>query len=141
MTATRNEQATHSRYGANGADGAGPAALRNGARPALEGEIHDLVRRNVAPLKALERETATDPACAPVSDLTRRVSGTSLEEIDRVIRELNGIREMLRGEGERVTREIAGYASLNHAAITSMRVIADSLAEWKNGAQIHHVPR
>jgi hypothetical protein len=39
---------------------------------------------------------------------------------------------MLRGEGERVGREIAGYASLSHAAMTAMKVIADSLTNWKN---------
>jgi hypothetical protein len=35
-----------------------------------------------------------------------------------------------------VTREVSGFASLNHAAITSMRVIADSLAQWKSGAVV-----
>ena len=39
---------------------------------------------------------------------------------------------MLRSEGERVQREIAGYASLSQAAMTSMKIIADSLAQWKS---------
>jgi len=43
------------------------------------------------------------------------------------------VRDMLRNEGERVTREIAGYASLSHAAMTAMRVIGDSLKQWKDG--------
>jgi hypothetical protein len=38
---------------------------------------------------------------------------------------------MLRSEGERVGREIAGYASLSHAAMTAMKVIGDSLMQWK----------
>jgi hypothetical protein len=38
---------------------------------------------------------------------------------------------MLRNEGERVSREIAGYASLTHASMTAMTVIADSLKQWK----------
>jgi hypothetical protein len=42
------------------------------------------------------------------------------------------VREMLRSEGERVGREIAGYASLSHAAMTAMKVIGDSLTSWKN---------
>jgi hypothetical protein len=45
---------------------------------------------------------------------------------------------MLRNEGDRVTREISGFASLNHAAITSMKIIADSLTQWRNGARIEH---
>ena len=60
-----------------------------------------------------------------------------MEEIDRVILELQGVRDMLRQEGERVTREVSGFASLNHAANTAMKVIGDSLAQWKNGAQLH----
>jgi hypothetical protein len=64
-----------------------------------------------------------------------------MEQIDRVILELQGVREMLRSEGERVTREIAGFASLNHAAMTAMRVVAESLAQWKNGAQVSPGPR
>ena len=60
-----------------------------------------------------------------------------MEEIDRVILELQGVRDLLRREGERVTREVAGFASLSHVAITSMKVIADSLQQWKNGAQLH----
>ena len=67
-----------------------------------------------------------------MNGLVRRVSGASMEEIDRVILELQGVREMLRNEGERVSREVAGYASLNHASLTAMRVIADSLAQWKS---------
>ena len=38
----------------------------------------------------------------------------------------------VRSEGERVGREIAGYASLSHAAMTAMKVIGDSLINWKN---------
>jgi hypothetical protein len=38
---------------------------------------------------------------------------------------------MLRHEGERVQREINSYASLSQATMTSMKIIADSLAHWK----------
>jgi hypothetical protein len=54
-----------------------------------------------------------------------------MEEIDRVILELQSVRDMLRKEGDRVSREVAGYASLSHAAMTAMTVIADSLTQWK----------
>jgi hypothetical protein len=43
------------------------------------------------------------------------------------------MRDLLRSEGERLAREIAGYASLSHAAATPMKVIADSLTQWRNG--------
>ena len=64
----------------------------------------------------------------------------SVEEIDRVILELQGVREMLRSEGERVSREIAGYASLSHAAMTAMKVIGDSLTQWKSAPNNYNRP-
>ena len=104
------------------------------AATAFEGEIREFVRRDVAFLR--RQRSDTDQASEPVSDslnvLIRRVSGASMEEIDRVILELQGVRDMLRTEGERVSREIAGYASLSHAAMTAMKVIGDSLMQWKS---------
>ena len=103
----------------------------------FEGEIREFVRRDVASLRR-QRDDA-EPASESVSDnlnaLIRRVSGASMEEIDRVILELQGVRDMLRSEGERVSREIAGYASLSHASMTAMKVIADSLKQWKDAPQ------
>ena len=107
------------------------------AAATFEGEIREFVRRDVAFLRRQRPES--EPPSEPVSDnlngLIRRVSGASMEEIDRVILELQGVREMLRNEGERVGREIAGYASLSHAAMTAMKVIGDSLTQWKNGSR------
>jgi hypothetical protein len=100
---------------------------------AAEGEIREFVRRDVAFLRRpREAEPAADPVTDNLNSLIRRVSGASMEEIDRVIFELQGVRDMLRGEGERVSREIAGYASLSHAAMTAMKVIGDSLTQWKS---------
>ena len=103
------------------------------AAAAAEGEIREFVRRDVAFLRRhREAEPAADPVTDNLNSLIRRVSGASMEEVDRVILELQGVRDMLRGEGERVSREIAGYASLSHAAMTAMRVIGDSLTQWKS---------
>jgi hypothetical protein len=114
-----------------------PEKLNNAdqvAATAFEGEIREFVRRDVTFFR--RQRSDAEPASEPVTDnlnvLIRRVSGASMEEIDRVILELQGVREMLRNEGERVSREIAGYASLSHAAMTAMKVIGDSLAQWKN---------
>ena len=53
---------------------------------------------------------------------------------------IQGVREMLRSEGERVSREIAGYASLSHAAMTAMKVIGDSLTQWKSAPNNYSRP-
>ena len=76
-------------------------------------------------------ESANSPQVEELNTVVRRIAGDSMEEIDRVIRALEDVRDMMRKEGERVSREIAGYASLSHAASTAMRVIADSLKQWK----------
>jgi len=135
MTAIKSERPATPRLAGNG------VAETNGAADvgSFEGEIREFIRRDVAPLRRSRTEPATagDPAADQVNTLIGRVASASMEEIDRVILEMQGIREMLRQEGERVTREISGYASLSHAAMTSMRVIADSLTQWKNGAAIN----
>ncbi|HZT26293.1 MAG TPA: hypothetical protein VFA57_11370 [Pseudolabrys sp.] len=108
--------------------------ISQAAANAVEGEIREFVRRDVAFLRRQRNEPdVSDPVTENLSSLIRRVSGASMEEIDRVILELQGVRDMLRGEGERVGREIAGYASLSHAAMTAMKVIGDSLKQWKEG--------
>lgn len=103
------------------------------AANAVEGEIREFVRRDVTALRRprAEIDTAGDPVADNLNALIRRVSGASMEEIDRVILELQSVRDMLRDEGDRVSREVAGYASLSHAAMTAMSVIADSLTQWK----------
>ena len=103
------------------------------AAATAEGEIREFVRRDVAFLRRQrsEAEPGADPVADNLNALIRRVSGASMEEIDRVILELQSVRDMLRIEGDRVSREIAGYASLSHAAMTAMKVIGDSLTQWK----------
>jgi hypothetical protein len=100
----------------------------------VEGEIREFVRRDLSVQlrQRSEANAANSPAAENLNALIQRVAGDSMEEIDRVIRELESVREMLRNEGERVSREVAGYASLSHAATTAMKVIADSVKQWKD---------
>jgi hypothetical protein len=113
--------------------------INQAAVTAFEGEIREFVRRDLRKPRqdngsALElAEPAGEPVSENLNSLIRRVSGASMEEIDRVILELQAVRDMLRSEGDRVTREISSYASLSHAATTSMKVIADSLTQWRSG--------
>ncbi|MBI1202098.1 MAG: hypothetical protein GC182_06260 [Rhodopseudomonas sp.] len=107
------------------------------AANAFEGEIREFVRRDVTAVRRPRSDSEmTENAGQPVvadnlNALIGRVSEASMAEIERVIQELQGVRDMLRQEGERVTREVAGYASLSHAARTAMSVIGDSLTQWK----------
>ena len=102
----------------------------------FEGEIREFVRKDVAPWrKRPERaEAAAETQTENVSMLVQRVAGASMSEIDNVIEELRGMREFLRSEGERVQREIAGYATVSQTAAASMKVIAESMSQWRSAS-------
>ena len=96
----------------------------------VEGEIREFVRRDAA---AFRRQPASDSelVASNISSLLQRVSGSSVQEIDRVICELQALRETLHSEGARVQREIVEYASLSQAAMQSTKILAESLTHWK----------
>ena len=108
----------------------------------VEAGIRDFVRNDIAYLR---RPAVTSPETAPldasaeatvnnVNSLIQRVAGTSLAEIEKLILELESLRDLLHAEGQRVQREISGYAQLSQAAMKSTRMIADNVAQWKRAA-------
>ena len=82
-----------------------------------------------APLDASAEATVNN-----VNSLIQRVAGTSLAEIEKLISELESLRDLLHAEGQRVQREISGYAQLSQAAMKSTRMIADNVTQWKRAA-------
>src|SRR6266568_8027640 len=97
----------------------------------FEGEIREFIRRDVAPWRKRSPESTTEAPADNVNHLVQRVAGASMSEIDNVIIELQNVREVLRKEGERVQREISGYANLSQAAMASMKIIAESMVQWR----------
>jgi hypothetical protein len=108
------------------------AAAATAAVEQVEGEIRAFVRRDVSAFRRQQAESGGDTAVDNVGSVIERVARASIVEIDRVMTELANVRDMLRGEGERVQREISGYASLSQTAMTSMKIIGDSLVQWKS---------
>ena len=110
----------------------------------VEAGIRDFVRNDVAYLRrpapnvAGSNEAAIEPsseaAVNNVNSLIQRVAGTSLAEIEHLISELESLRDLLHAEGQRVQREISGYAQLSQAAMKSTRMIADNVTQWKRAA-------
>ena len=78
-------------------------------------------------------DAPAEPASATehLDVMIRRIAMDSMTEIGRVIRDLENVSDMLRNEGERISREVNGYASLNHAATATMKVITESVKQWK----------
>jgi hypothetical protein len=96
---------------------------------AVEGEIREFVRRDVA---SQRRQPDEGKAVADnISSLLQRVSVNSVQEIDRLISDLQVLRNRLHEEGERVQREIVEYATLSQAAMQSTKIISESLSHWK----------
>jgi hypothetical protein len=107
----------------------------------VEAGIREFVRNDVAYLRRpgqtppLGESAESDATVKNVNSLIQRVAGTSLGEIENLISELESLRDLLHAEGQRVQREIAGYAHLSHAAMKSTRIIAENLAQWKSAAE------
>src|ERR1700681_543028 len=108
----------------------------------VEAGIRDFVRNDIAYLR---RPAVTSPETAPlepnteatvnnVNSLIQRVAGTSLAEIEKLISELESLRDLLHAEGQRVQSGISGYAQLSQAAMKSTRMISDNVNQWKRAA-------
>jgi hypothetical protein len=108
----------------------------------VEAGIRDFVRNDIAYLRRPMAVNATEATLDPnaeatvnnVNSLIQRVAGTSLSEIENLISELEALRDVLHAEGQRVQREISGYAQLSQAAMKSTRMIADNVQQWKRAA-------
>ena len=107
----------------------------------VEAGIRDFVRNDIAYLRrpavaadAAPLDTNAEATVNNVNSLIQRVAGTSLAEIEKLISELESLRDLLHAEGQRVQREISGYAQLSQAAMKSTRMIADNVTQWKRAA-------
>jgi hypothetical protein len=114
----------------------------------VEAGIRDFVRNDVAYLRRpgpgtpgtpgtteSPLESSTEATVSNVNSLIQRVAGASLAEIETLISELESLRDLLHAEGQRVQREISGYAQLSQAAMKSTRMIADNVMQWKRTAE------
>lgn len=115
----------------------------------VEAGIRDFVRNDVAylrrpaagtpaadvPAATVDTAANADATVSNVNSLIQRVAGTSLAEIENLVTELESLRDLLHSEGQRVQREIAGYAQLSQAAMKSTRMISDNVAQWKKAAE------
>jgi hypothetical protein len=108
----------------------------------VEAGIRDFVRNDIAYLRrpavtsteTVPLDATADATVNNVNSLIQRVAGTSLAEIEKLISELESLRDLLHAEGQRVQREISGYAQLSQAAMKSTRMIADNVTQWKLAA-------
>src|SRR5205823_4967564 len=70
----------------------------------VEGEIREFVRRDVVGIRR-QPESDSELVANNINQLLGRVAGTSVQEIDRLITELQTLRDTLQSEAARVQRE------------------------------------
>jgi len=87
----------------------------------VEGEVCDLSHPEVS------TQAETDTEIAP---LIQQVGATSIAEIDRLIAELQEVRNYLQAEGERVEREMVHYTNLTQMASFTAKLIFDAISQW-----------
>jgi hypothetical protein len=115
----------------NAAPSRAPKLDEDNAPSEFEGEIREFIRRDVSHLRRPQTESS-EQAVTNINSLLDRVSGSSVTEIDRLIADLRSVRDFLHSEGERVQREIHSYAQLSTVAMTSVKIIAESMGQWKS---------
>jgi hypothetical protein len=67
----------------------------------LEENLSALIRRDIPPSRYRDGGAIADPTSGQLNGLLQQVADASIDEIDRIILELQGVRDMLRSEGER----------------------------------------
>jgi hypothetical protein len=85
--------------------------------------------------KRQESPPSPESIVGHASSVMQRVAVTSVAEIDSLISELERLRDFLRQESVRIQREIEGYARLSEEATKSTKIIAESVAQWKNALE------
>ena len=113
-----------------------PVNFDQAIEAAIEAEIREFVHRDGASLRRTS-ETDCELLANRIETLLQRVAGTSVQEIDGLIAELQTLRALLQEEGARVQRNLAEYAHLSQSAMQSTRIIAESLTQSKQVGDAH----
>jgi hypothetical protein len=99
---------------------------RNGhLLPGIENEFRELVRR-----RGVAKADSGNGAGDNLNSLTQSVSGPVVLEIEKLIVQLQDVRDHLVNEGQRVQRAVTEYAQMSEAASKSTKIIAEGLARW-----------
>jgi hypothetical protein len=116
-----------------------PANFDRDIEAAVEAEMRELVQRDGASLRRTS-ETDSELLAKSIGTMVQRVAGTSVQEIDDLIAELETLRALLQEEAARVQRNLAEYAHLSQSAMQSTN-IRSSLRASLNGSMSGTGPR
>jgi hypothetical protein len=97
----------------------------------VEVEIREFVRRDVMTNRERHPDKESEMAASSINSVLQRASTSSMQEIDKLISELQTLGDTLHKERARVQHEIVQYSSLTRGALKSTKVIAESLTQFK----------
>ena len=72
--------------------------------------------------------TGTDP---DVARLIQNLGAKSIAEFEKLIGELQEVKNLLQCEGERIQQETARYMNLTQMASISVKIIIDAVSGWR----------
>jgi methyl-accepting chemotaxis protein len=112
-----------------------PLAYGEDKSPELEAGIHKLARADAA-----FRQTETrdgELSTENLGNLLRRLSKTSMDEIDSLIGELQTLRRKLHTDGDRIQRDIAEYAELSQQVMQLTKIISESVKKLPTAPRVN----
>jgi hypothetical protein len=91
--------------------------------------IRDLVPGLSVPEAPID--AGAGPGGDPFASLLQKIGATTVVELDRLIGELQEAKAYLQSEGERIERETVGYVALSQTALESVKIISETVGEWR----------
>jgi hypothetical protein len=90
---------------------------------AIEIDMRDLLRAKKARHSDPSKEPGND-----YSSLVSQMSGQSVHEIDHLIEGLQGVREKLNNDGDRLYRDIVQYTAFSQSILELTKIVSDGMA-------------
>ena len=97
----------------------------------LAEEVRDLPPTDASSSPEVPAEEPLDFGSAKLMAMIQTMSTTPVVELDRLIGELQEARDYLQSECERIERETTGYVELSQTALESVKIIAETVGEWR----------
>jgi hypothetical protein len=94
-------------------------------------DIRDLVAAELPAAPAPADEAGPGLGGDRFTSPIQKIAATSVEELERLIGELQQAKAYLQSEGERIERETVGYVQLSQTALESVKIISETVGEWR----------
>jgi hypothetical protein len=89
------------------------------------------LEEEIARLELKPQPDAAEDVNKSIGELIAKASATSIAEVEKLISDLEDVRNYLKAEGDRIQQEIARYSHLTETASASAKIIVESLGQWR----------